>query len=264
MNIDANSDYHMHTVFSDGVARIDEMVSAAMRKGLGAITITDHMPLPFDNRYAMHPGDMERYRREIEVARKKYAGQISLQAGLEFEYLQPFANWVQSIADLEWDHRTVSVHCLLIDHRACLVNGSENEFKTFVERCGYDMEKACRTYYGAVQAAVRTGLFDIAGHLDVIKKHNSDERYFSERSPWYRSLVIETLETIKQKSMKMEVNTAGLTHPVGQPYPSRWIIREAMERDIPVVLGSDAHKPEALGQYFSTIDQWVGVEQLSH
>ena len=39
MRIDKQSDHHIHTVFSDGAAQIDEMVSVAIDKGLKAITI---------------------------------------------------------------------------------------------------------------------------------------------------------------------------------------------------------------------------------
>jgi histidinol phosphatase-like PHP family hydrolase len=50
--IDKTSDYHMHSVYSDGDASIDAMARSASDKGLTQVTITDHMPLPFDTRYA--------------------------------------------------------------------------------------------------------------------------------------------------------------------------------------------------------------------
>jgi histidinol-phosphatase (PHP family) len=257
VTIEKRSDYHTHTVFSDGAAQIDEMVAAAIRKGLEAITITDHMPLPFANRYAMNADDIKKYRREIGLAKRKYNGQITVKLGLEFEYLHPYAQWTHSIADMGWDHLLVSVHCLLINHRPYLANGTEDEFKTLVAHFGHDIEMVCKTYYETMQMAVQTGLFDIVGHLDVIKKHNIDQRYFSEASPWYRTLVIETLDIMKQNGMKVEINMAGLNHPTGEPYPSKWIIQEAANRDIQLVLGSDSHKPESLGQYFDRIDDLV-------
>jgi histidinol-phosphatase (PHP family) len=251
MNIDLKSDYHMHTVFSDGAAQVDEMVSAAIDKGLRAITITDHMPLPFDNRYAMRAEEIEGYRRQIRLAKKKYAGQIIIKMGLEFEYAQQFEQWTRSIADMEWDHLIASVHSLFIDHRPYMTNGTEDEFNTLVERFDHNIEEVCRCYYGAMQMAAQTGLFDIVGHLDVIKKHNVAERYFSENSPWYRALVLETLDIIKHRNMKMEINMGGFNHPIGEQYPSKWILQEAVERDVRLVLSSDSHKPESLGQYFN-------------
>jgi histidinol-phosphatase (PHP family) len=200
------------------------------------------------------------HRRELGLAQRKYRGQITIKAGLEFEYLPPFAQWIRSIADMGWDHLLASVHNLLINHRPYLVNGTEGEFKTLVAHFDHNIKRVCKRYYETVQMAAQTGWFDIVGHLDVIKKHNRDERYFSEASSWYRALVIETLDILKQNDIKMEINTAGINHPAGEPYPSKWVIHEAMERDIQIVLGSDAHEPEAVGQYFSKIDQWVEIE----
>jgi histidinol-phosphatase (PHP family) len=254
MNFDQKSDFHMHTVFSDGVAQLDEMVSAAIEKGLEAITITDHMPLPFENRYAMRAEDIGEYRRQIRLAQRKYEGRIVVKMGLEFEYLQPFAKHIHSISSLGWDHLLVSVHSLFINHHAYMTNGTEDEFNTLVERFDHNLEKVCRRYYETLQLAAQTGLFDIVGHLDVIKKHNQGEHYFSENSPWYKALVRETLDLIKQNGMKMEINMAGFNHPAGEQYPSKWIIQEAVKRDIQLVLSSDSHKPESLGQHFYKID----------
>ena len=47
----------------------------------------------------------------------------------------------------------------------------------------------------------------------------------------------------------MEIN-----HPVGAPYPSPWIVREAAAMSIPIVLGSDGHEAGAVGQSFKRID----------
>lgn len=254
MKIDRNSDCHMHTVFSDGSAGIDEMVSAAIEKGLEAVTVTDHMPLPYDNRYAMHAGNIDEYRRRIRAAGRKYANRITVEMGLEFEYSTRFAHWIRSLADMGWDQRIGSVHSLFVDDRPCLVNGREGEFQTLLEHFGHSVEKVCTRYYETMQAAAQSGLFDIVGHMDVVKKHNAGGRYFSENAPWYRSLVLNTLDVIRKNGLKMEINTAGFNHPVGEQYPSQWIIREAVERGIRMVLGSDAHKPESLGQYFYTTD----------
>jgi histidinol-phosphatase (PHP family) len=261
MNIDKKSDGHMHTVFSDGMSPVDEMVTAAMGKGLKAITITDHMPLPFDNRYAMHLNDIERYRSEIELARQRYAGQITVNAGLEMEYLPAFAQWIHSIVDLGWDHLLVSVHHLFMDDRPCIVNGTQNEFEILVERFDHNMQALCSTYYETVRMAVQTAWFDIVGDLDVSKKHNPNQRYFDDASEWYRDMVADTLDSIANHDIKMEINMSGLNHPNGEPYPSRWIVQAAAKRDIQFVLGSDAHTPESLGQYFHRIDEWVAFDE---
>jgi len=64
LQIDKTSDYHIHSVYSDGDAPIDAMARSAADKGLSQVTITDHMPLPFDTRYAMP-------RTKVEASRQR-------------------------------------------------------------------------------------------------------------------------------------------------------------------------------------------------
>ncbi|MEL6842320.1 MAG: histidinol-phosphatase, partial [Bacteroidota bacterium] len=70
------------------------------------------------------------------------------------------------------------------------------------------------------------------------------ERYFSEKSPWYQSEVMQTLEVIAKAGIILEVNTKGYYNKVvADTYPSHWILGIARELGIPVQIGSDAHKP---------------------
>jgi histidinol-phosphatase (PHP family) len=155
-----------------------------------------------------------------------------------------------------WNHCIVSVHWVFDGDFIGLVNGTREEFDSLFRRADSDIKTLCRIYYETVQMAYRTGWFDIAGHLDVIKKHNANAIFFDESDAWYRDLVMATLKVIKAHGMKMEINTAGINHPVRAPYPSPWIVNEAVAMGIPMVLGSDSHDPGALGQYFDIIDAW--------
>ena len=258
MQIDKTSDYHMHTLYSDGNGLVDAMARSAIDKGLTQITITDHMPLPFDTRYAMSRAQVDAYQRDIRQARTAYDGRLHITTGLEFEYIPRYREWIHDIWKMGWDHAIISVHWLLDDDIAGLVNGTRGEFEALLQAADGDIKTLCRIYYGAIQMACRTGWFDIAGHLDVIKKHNAGAVFFDESDGWYRDLVMATLGVIKTQGMTMEINTAGITHPVGAPYPSPWIVHEAAGMGIPLVLSSDSHGPETLGQYFNAIDGWYG------
>lgn len=253
MKIDITSDYHLHSHFSDGRVSIREMAEAAIDKGLKKITVTDHMPLPFETRYAMVRPDIDEYRSEIQAAQQEYQGKIRICAGLEIEYIPHLHSWIQSLAKMDWDTLITSVHGLYFQDNRGMVNGTLDEFERLLNLFDNDIKHLCTHYYQTLQKAYQTGLFDIAGHLDVIKKNNVHNRYFDESAPWYRDLVTQTLDVIKANGMKMEINTAGILHPIRQPYPGYWVIDQALEKNIPVVFGSDSHGPETLGQYFSDI-----------
>ena len=258
MQIDKTSDYHIHSVYSDGAASIDNMARSAADKGLSQITITDHMPLPFDTRYAMPRTKVEAYRRDIQQAQAACGGRLNITSGIEFEYIPRYQDWIHDLWKIGWDHCVVSVHWLLDGDIAGMVNGTRREFDALFRTANADIKTLCRIYYGVLQTAYRTGWFDIAGHLDVIKKHNSNAIFFDESDAWYRSLVMATLKEIRANGMKMEINTSGINHPANAPYPSPWIVHAATAMGIPIVLGSDSHTPEALGQYFNCIDEWYG------
>jgi histidinol-phosphatase (PHP family) len=254
--IDKTSDYHIHSVYSDGDASIDAMARSATEKGLTQVTITDHMPLPFDTRYAMPRAKVEAYRRDIRQAQTAYEGRLNIKSGIEFEYIPQYRGWTHDLWKMGWDHCIVSVHWLFDDDIVGMVNGTRGEFDALFRRGGENIKTLCRAYYGMAQMAYRTGWFDIAGHVDVIKKHNANAIFFDESDAWYRDLVMATLRVIKACGMKMEINTAGINHPVSTPYPSPWIMHEAAAMGIPMVLGSDSHNSGALGQYFDSINEW--------
>jgi len=52
--------------------------------------------------------------------------------------------------------------------------------------------------------------------------------------------------------MALEVNTSGY-RTKEQPYPSLAILQKAVARNIPLVAGSDAHRPEDVGRYFDRL-----------
>lgn len=264
MTLNLSLDCHMHSSYSDGCATVDEMAASALEKGLTAIAITDHMPLPFETRYAMDPNRMEAYRRDIDQARQRWKGRLTILAGLEIEYIPRHRDWIKNIISQGWDILLVSIHGIASGQGHYMVNGREDEFiQTLATVFKNDIRAFCAHYYRLIREAAATGWFDVAGHMDVIKKHNPDNRYFNERDDWYRALVLETLDSIAAHGLKLEINMNGLNHRAATPYPSPWIIHEAAARGIPLILGSDAHAPGRQGQYFQDIYELLGKDPLA-
>lgn len=254
MQFDYRSDYHMHTSFSDGNGTVEEMVVAGIRKGLARIVITDHAPLPFTTSYALGMHQLGEYRARISKARAASGNAIVLEMGLEFEFIPRYRDWIDALLRRSWDHRIISIHHLEGGDTLHLVNGSADEFAPLLGFFQGDGRALCTSYYRTLQEGIATGWFDIVGHLDVIKKHNPAFTFFQEEAGWYRDLIYETLDIMRDCGVSMEVNTGGLNHPPAAPYPSQWITRAAVERGIAVVLSSDSHTPATVGQHFSKID----------
>ncbi|MGE5397420.1 MAG: histidinol-phosphatase HisJ family protein [Chitinophagales bacterium] len=113
-------------------------------------------------------------------------------------------------------------------------------------RNGFDTENIDNIYsqyFNLVDKAFNSRLFDVLGHLDLVKVwgHRPVKRpdtYFLE----------PLLHCIKQSGIVVEVNSSGLRKPVGEIYPSQSILDQLFNHNIPVTMGSDAHHPDQVGE----------------
>lgn len=230
---------HAHTVVSDGELTAGELVRRASEEGLDGLAITDHFPYPC---YPITWSEVDWASSQKALAKQedelsgRYSG-LAVLAGVEVEFIDELdlpAKWLHG---LNLDFVLGGVH--LLDRWA--LDWSEEEFLRGRGIFG-SLERAFERYFEAVVKLAESGLVDSIAHLDVVKKYNADEKHFSEKSEWYRELVMNCLRGIAKTDVAMEVSTAGLRRPVGAIYPSQWILREARDRGIRVTVGTDYHK----------------------
>lgn len=166
----------------------------------------------------------------------KEESSLSIRLGLEVNYKPELELEIkQTLSQLPLDYVIGSVHCIddwEVDH-------PRNQEK-YLE---LDVEDIYRDYFSRVESSVRSGLFDIVGHLDLIKIFN----YYPSRID-VLEIIEPVLKTIREQDMVMEINTNGLNKPVQEIYPSPRVLERAYELGIPLTLGSDAHVPERTGE----------------
>ena len=97
-------------------------------------------------------------------------------------------------------------------------------------------------------------LFDIVGHLDLIKLWG--HRPVIKSSLHY---VLPVLHSIKAAGMIIEINSAGIRKPVREMYPALDIIEEMFRLGLPVTMGSDAHLPIKVAEDFTDILEFCGT-----
>ena len=113
------------------------------------------------------------------------------------------------------------------------------------------MNNYIKKYYETLLKMIEEQEPDIIGHIDLVKKFNSDNRYFDETEEWYISLIDETLDKIKSSNSIIEVNTGAMSRGwTDFPYPSKFILKLILEKNIPITLNSDVHSVENLDYYF--------------
>ncbi|NLV16544.1 MAG: histidinol-phosphatase HisJ family protein [Syntrophomonadaceae bacterium] len=174
-----------------------------------------------------------------ELAPKPENADISIRVGIEVDYRPETENEIKALlGQNSLDYVIGSVHHIgewPFDHA---------DYKDKFLHC--DIDEVYQEYYMLVQQAVRSQLFDIVGHLDLVK-------VWGFRSSKYQdsSRLKALLGEIRKSGMAVEVNTGGLRKPIGEIYPSENILHSLFENNIPITFGSDAHHPNQLGDGLS-------------
>ncbi|ANX00608.1 histidinol-phosphatase HisJ [Thermoclostridium stercorarium] len=245
------ANYHTHSAFCDGEMMPEDYVLAAVRKGFSAIGFTSHAPVPFGTDWTMKPENLDKYIENINDLKKKYKNQIQIYTGLETDFYPGSADFRNhpgvdfTIGSVHFIHdqkngRYLSVDGPVDEYRELISNVFDGNVEAFVE-----------TYYNLVGEMIKKQPPDIVGHLDLIKKNNVDN-LFSESDKWYRDKVEEVLTVIREHNVIVEINTGGISRGyIKDLYPSEWILKLIREMDIPVILSSDAHRPDLVDAYYA-------------
>lgn len=240
------ADYHSHTpLCHHAVGTPEAYVDAALAAGLVEFGISDHAPArpePFDD-WRMAESDLPAYFDWIDRAREHAGGRIPVRAGLECDWLSGCGEWIEELAGRhEWDYLIGSVHYLDdwdFDNPKWLGRWAEA-----------DLDEVWTRYWKAYAEMAASGLFDILGHPDLVKKFSyrpgGDLARFHEPA----------IEAIRRGGAAIELNTAGWHKPCAEAYPEPGFLALACEAGIPLVISSDAHAPEEVGRDF---DRAVGL-----
>lgn len=224
-------DYHIHTSASpDGQGDFTQFINEARKKAIDEIGFSEHLldrpvrPIDFFDGY------VERF------LRIKKEAPMPVRLGAEVDYFpDQIAAIKKLVARFPFDYVIGSVHFLEdwpID---------SFELQSYFRK---DIMKIYEDYFAAIRGLCKSRLFDVLGHADIVK-------IFGYRPESDITRIFEdTAQTIAQNDICVEVNTAGLFRPCREIYPSRQLLEMLRQRNVPVTLASDAHKPEQVGRDF--------------
>jgi histidinol-phosphatase (PHP family) len=218
-----------------------EYVERAIREKIDIFGFSDHGYMSFDPEYRMKKSQIGSYLNEISLLKERFKDKIEILSGFEVDYLK--GKMSSSVLDAPVDYLIGSVHFLQ-------EWGFDNP--EFIGRYkSENIDELWKNYFKEIEDMAKSGIFQIAGHLDLLKvfKFMPSERLdiLSENS----------LKAIKKGGMALEVNGSGYRKPIGEPYPSRTILEMAFDMNIPITLGSDAHKPEQVGMFHDKLERLV-------
>lgn len=240
MNAPVLYESHCHTpLCRHSVGEPEEYAQAALDRNLAGINITCHGPTPLEFGHCMRRSEWSEYLAICARARAAFEGKIEVKTGIECDFLPSLVSyWRDFLPRYKMSHVLGSVHPQVPLYREQFWRGDAFEYQ--------------KTYFKHLADAAETRLFDTLSHPDLVKN--------SVSSDWNLELILphiqRQLDRIAKVGTAMELNTSGLLKNIAEMNPAPQILREMATRGIPVVIGSDAHVPERVG------DHWIEALDL--
>ena len=238
-------DLHAHTTYCDGANSPEEMVKAAIDKGLTTFGLSGHSYTFFDTSYCMQREDIPRYIAEVNYLKAAYYDRIHVLCGVEQDYYSDYPTD-------EFDYVIGSVHYLKLGEEYVPVDESADILRSAADRYfSGDMIALCEEYYRTVAyVANKTGC-DIIGHFDLISKFNEREHLFDESDPRYVAAWKAAADELLKADVPFEINTGAISRGYRTaPYPNADMIAYIKTNGGRFVLSSDAHTADAIAYGF--------------
>lgn len=233
-------DFHMHTAASeDSDAPAQAMCEAALKKGLAAVAITDHVEM---RRYHEDGYDMaatQSWDASGEMAHL-FDGRLRVARGVELG--QPLYNLAES-------------ERLLREHDYDFVLGSQHQLEDgldlyFYDYTQVDVTETMTRYFDAVGQMVQWGKFHSLAHLTYPFRYIPLDKRPADYAAWQDQIDI-ILKTLADKGLALEINTSGLRNPnLRTTHPDFPIIKRFRELGGEyITVGADAHIPADVGAH---------------
>ena len=224
---------HTHTKRCNHAQGEDrEYVEAAIKAGIKVLGFSDHCPQFFPDtdyysNFRMRPEEFEGYVNSIRALKKEYKDDIELLLGLETEYYpKTFKKFMEFVKPYKLDYMILGQHFVGNEYdRDSFYAPRKNLDETLLERY---VEQVCEGIY--------TGVFTYIAHSDIL--------YYEGDPGYYREKMAQLCVCARDMHIPLEYNLLGIKNEKGYPKPEFWKL--ASEIGNSVVIGYDAHTPDAL------------------
>ena len=252
--IDTTIDGHVHTrLCHHARGEMEEYVLVAIKKGLRKLVFLEHLEVGIDYFEStwLTEYDFNFYHEEGKRLQKKYHGRLEIGLGVEVGYNpNSLKETLQRLNLHNWDRIGISYHFMDTDSKHLNLVSSKQVNIEALDRFGVD--KVVSRYYKELLDAVDKLPGQVLCHIDAVMRHHPNVVI----TPEHNSLIDDLLDSVARQNMSLEVNTSGYRIK-DEPFPSLDILRKAAKKNIPLVVGSDAHRPEDLGRYFEKLPELI-------
>jgi histidinol-phosphatase (PHP family) len=254
--IDILSDGHVHTrLCNHAEGEMEEYVLAAISRGLRKIVFLEHMEtgVSYFMTTWLSEEDFDYYCAEGGRLKEKYRDTITVGIGVELGYNPECSEEILArVSQRQWDRIGISYHFCrlpgLPDHLNLLSRKGEN----LAIATRYGTDAILNSYFDNLREAVLYLPGTVLCHLDAALRYTDN----LVLTPGHLEKIDKLLLAVKLRGMALEINTSGI--PIrGEPFPRRALLQRALHYDIPLVAGSDAHRPQEVGRYFDSLQDYI-------
>lgn len=231
-------DAHVHTVYSDGVGTVRDMVRAAEASGLDAVAITDHADA--------HTTDLDERMRAVEAAAARSS--VAVATGVELTILDY--------------HGRLSIPGGLGRAQVVLV-GLGMETRGIATEVPADRARLMEHVFEAYRAAVDSGHANVLAHPFNLGRFPAPLTPEELPRAWLRDLA----RLMVDREVMLELSaTAWWWHPdlSVSEFVRQWaeVLRVFAAEDVRFIAGTNAHSPQAVGNNHFTrrLMRLAGIE----
>ena len=255
------TDYHVHIERGRyTVEWLKQFVNQAQARGITEFGVSEHA-YRFKETRGLFWNDwvkprqtqtMDDYLRLIFEAREQG---LDVKFGIEMDYFPGKEKEIADfIASYPFDYVIGSVHW--IDNWGLDLEEMKEGWQTG------EVKSIWRDYFARVEKLAKSKLFDIAAHLDLAKIF----KYIPQDAAFLQAQYDMIAKALAESGTCIEISTAGLRKPVQEIYPHPQLLKTCFNHGIPIVISSDAHRPEDVGADFDQalkLAKEIGYSELT-
>ena len=254
--LDLLCDNHVHTCLCHhAVGTMEDYVLAAIAKGLRRLVFLEHMEngIEYFDTTWLSESDFDNFFSEGAQLQEKYKDRVEIGLGVELGFNPDHSDELfERIQKRHWDQIGISYHYCRhpgFPYHLNLVSRKKWNIEA-ISQAGCD--RLLHHYFDTLIEAVEFLPGTILCHLDAGLRHLPDLCF----SQGHIDKIAVLLDAVKAKGMGLEINTSGIALR-GEPFPAAPFVKMAMDRGIPLVASSDAHRPEDVGRYFDRLPDFL-------
>lgn len=271
--------HHSHSgqFCTHAVSTLEEVVLAAIDRGMTTLAFTEHIPRnPLD----LYPGEQKSellkdqdlfqvfasYHAEAERLRGKYASQIELFVGFEAEWIRP--ETLDIIRDLQRSYRFDMFVGSLHHVHSHPIDFDDTTLALAREASGGTDELLAAAYYDAQLDMLKALKPPVVGHFDLIRLKLDSSHQDRDWRKWGDDIwekIVRNLQFVLSYGGVLEVNSAALRKNLLDVYPRREIMQEWTSMGGKLTLSDDSHGVDQLCTNYSRALECVehaGVKEL--